>query len=83
MNEELLYFIDYDEDQVLPRSGNINLVNQYVDKMKEAGTPIIGIHKTKQKMMEDALEFAHQARHGADKYKRLSDEELTQMINEL
>lgn len=81
MKNEFLYFIDYDEDQVLPRSGNVSLVNQYIQKMEEIGTPCIGVYTSKKEMMRDVLEYAHQARDGVTDYRQLTDEEMIDKIN--
>ena len=77
----ILYFIDYDEDAVIPRSGSANLVNIYSKIMNKKGKSI-SIYLTKDELMGSVADFAHQARDGADAYEHLNDDQMLKIINE-
>lgn len=77
-----LYYIDYSEDEVVPCGGREDLVLTYKNVMERNGTPIM-VYTKKDGMMEDALEFASQARHGAIPYEYLEDDEMKEKIEEV
>uniref|UniRef100_A0A6M3LK20 Uncharacterized protein n=1 Tax=viral metagenome TaxID=1070528 RepID=A0A6M3LK20_9ZZZZ len=78
----ILYFIDYDEERVVPLSGDADLVKEYELLTGKADMYLLGVYNTKEEMYEDALEWSHQTRSGAAKYKHLSREEMEEKIKE-
>ena len=81
MNKKI-YFIDYNEDQVCPCAGNSELVKRYSASMARTERELIGIYDTKGEMMEEALEYVDQARHGARKFESFSDEQMMEKIRD-
>ncbi len=75
-----LYFIDYDEDVILPCSGRFSFVREYEELMTKLNKPI-AVYVTFEEMMDTALEWASQARHGAESYVSLSNDDMTKKIS--
>lgn len=79
---EKIYFIDYSENEVLPRSGDKDLAEDYEKLMKEQNTEI-SIYDTKDDMMCDALEWASQAKDGCSGFEELDRDEMQELIDEV
>ncbi len=73
------YFIDYDEDSVIPMSADADLVMKYEEAMSRNETPI-STYETKEAMHEYVAEIAHYARDGVELYGHVDREEMTKKI---
>ncbi len=57
MGKKLAYFIDYNEDGIVPLGASPMLVKKYEKLMERAGTELLGRFDTKAEMMSFAVEF--------------------------
>jgi hypothetical protein len=75
------YFIEYSNDEVIPASGSDKLVEEYAKLMNE-NDKYVPVFETKDDLMDEALEYAGYARHGARGFEKYSDKEMRDLIEE-
>ena len=74
------YFIEYNFDSILPRSGDTDLVKKYFWVIKESEKYSISMFDNKVDMFEEVAEQASYARHGAEPFEQYGREEMEDLI---